>query len=143
MLKSPSHQPTPCTGYPKFGHLKSDHRMDRCFLAGLAGDTINAVLAAAGSKLRKLLRRLAAELIPLRITNGVRGWFGTEFWLFLCALGALLCNLGRTQNIAQGPVCEFEGYRAIPIVWELQEKPAWQVAVFGFSRLRNAWLSDY
>jgi IS5 family transposase len=48
---------------PKIGHLKSDHRMDRCFLAGLAGDAINAVLAAAGSNLRKLLRRLAAALM--------------------------------------------------------------------------------
>ena len=37
--------------------------MDRCFLTGLAGDAINAVLAAAGSNLRKLLRRLAAALI--------------------------------------------------------------------------------
>lgn len=42
---------------PKIGHLKSDHRMDRCFLAGLMGDAINAVLAAAGANLRKLLRR--------------------------------------------------------------------------------------
>jgi IS5 family transposase len=42
---------------PKIGHLKSDHRMDRCFLAGLIGDAINAVLAAAGANLRKLLRR--------------------------------------------------------------------------------------
>jgi IS5 family transposase len=49
---------------PKIGHLKSDHRMDRCFLTGLAGDAINAVLAAAASNLRKLLRRLAAALIP-------------------------------------------------------------------------------
>jgi IS5 family transposase len=48
---------------PKIGHLKSDHRMDRCFLARLTGDAINAVLAAAGSNLRKLLRRLAAALI--------------------------------------------------------------------------------
>ena len=34
---------------PKIGHLKSDHRMDRCFLGGLTGDAIKAVLAAAGS----------------------------------------------------------------------------------------------
>ncbi len=40
---------------PKIGHLKSDHRMGRCFLARLKGDAINAVLAAAGSNLRKLL----------------------------------------------------------------------------------------
>lgn len=48
---------------PKIGHLKSDHRMDRCFLKGLRGDAINAVLAAAGANLRKLLRRLFFALI--------------------------------------------------------------------------------
>ena len=48
---------------PKIGHLKSDHRMDRCFLAGLRGDAINAVLAAAGANLRKLLRRFFYALI--------------------------------------------------------------------------------
>ncbi len=48
---------------PKIGHLKSDNRMDRCFLAGLDGDAINAILAAAGSNLRKLLRRFAPALI--------------------------------------------------------------------------------
>jgi IS5 family transposase len=48
---------------PKIGHLKSDHRMDRCFLAGLQGDAINAVLAGAGSNMRKLLRRSICALI--------------------------------------------------------------------------------
>jgi len=48
---------------PKIGHLKSDHRMGRCFLAGLHGDAINAVLAAAGSNMRKLLRRFFYALI--------------------------------------------------------------------------------
>lgn len=48
---------------PKIGHLKSDHRMNRCYLARLTGDAINAVLAAAGSNLSKLLRRLAAALL--------------------------------------------------------------------------------
>jgi IS5 family transposase len=48
---------------PVIGHLKSDHRMDRCFLAGLVGDAINAVLAAAGANLRKLLRRFFFALI--------------------------------------------------------------------------------
>ncbi|MBI1826879.1 MAG: hypothetical protein HY287_15395 [Planctomycetes bacterium] len=46
----------------KIGHLKSDHRIDRCFLKRLTGDTISTV-PAAGSNLRKLLRRLAAALI--------------------------------------------------------------------------------
>jgi IS5 family transposase len=48
---------------PKIGHLKSDHRMDRCFLAGLHGDAINAVLAAVGETMRKLLRRFLFALI--------------------------------------------------------------------------------
>ena len=48
---------------PKIGHLKSDHRMQRCFLKGLIGDAINATLAAAGSNLLKLLRALAQALI--------------------------------------------------------------------------------
>lgn len=48
---------------PKIGHLKSDHRMQRCFLKGLSGDAINATLAAAGSNLLKLLRAIAHALI--------------------------------------------------------------------------------
>jgi len=48
---------------PKIGHLKSDNRMRRCFLKGLAGDAINAVLAAAGSNLQKLLRAFAHALL--------------------------------------------------------------------------------
>jgi IS5 family transposase len=48
---------------PKIGHLKSDNRMRRCFLKGLSGDAINAVLAAAGSNLQKLLRAIAHGLI--------------------------------------------------------------------------------
>ena len=37
--------------------------MNRCFLAGLRGDAINAVLAAAGGNMRKLLRGLFFALI--------------------------------------------------------------------------------
>lgn len=47
---------------PKIGHLKSDHRVRRCFLMGLEGDAINIVLAAAGANLRKVLRRLRRAL---------------------------------------------------------------------------------
>ena len=47
---------------PKIGHLKSDNRMSRCFLKGLIGDEINALLAAAGSNLQKLLRAIARAL---------------------------------------------------------------------------------
>lgn len=48
---------------PKIGHLKSDHRMRRCYLKGLTGDAINAVLCAAGANFLKLLRGLS--LAPL------------------------------------------------------------------------------
>jgi len=40
---------------PVIGHAKSDHRMDRNYLIGSAGDAINAVLAAAGYNFRRLL----------------------------------------------------------------------------------------
>ena len=44
---------------PVIGHLKSDHRMGRNFLAHAQGDAINAVLAAAGYNFRRLLAWLA------------------------------------------------------------------------------------
>jgi hypothetical protein len=45
------------------GHLKTDNLMSRCFLKGQAGDSINAVLGAAGSNLMELLREIAHSLI--------------------------------------------------------------------------------
>jgi transposase, IS5 family len=47
---------------PKIGHMKNENRLGRCYLSGLPGDRINAVLAAAGSNLRKLLRAIAPAL---------------------------------------------------------------------------------
>ena len=41
---------------PVIGHLKSDNRMERNHLLGRDGDRINAILAACGFNLRKLLR---------------------------------------------------------------------------------------
>jgi transposase, IS5 family len=41
---------------PTIGHLKSDNRLSRNHLSGEEGDRINALLAAAGYNLRKLLR---------------------------------------------------------------------------------------
>jgi IS5 family transposase len=48
---------------PVIGHLKSDHRMSRCWLKGAVGDAINAVLSAAGYNLRWLLRAVSAGTI--------------------------------------------------------------------------------
>jgi IS5 family transposase len=40
---------------PSIGHLKSEHRLERNRLKGVAGDAINAVLAAAAMNFHKLL----------------------------------------------------------------------------------------
>jgi transposase, IS5 family len=41
---------------PAIGHLKSDHRLDRCWLKGALGDALHAISCAAGYNLRWLLR---------------------------------------------------------------------------------------
>lgn len=41
---------------PTIGHLKADHRMDRCWLKGELGDALHAVLCATGFNLRWLMR---------------------------------------------------------------------------------------
>ena len=46
---------------PIIGHLKSDHRMNRCSLKGEIGDTLHAVLCATGYNLRWLLRMIARK----------------------------------------------------------------------------------
>lgn len=63
---------------PKIGHLKSDNRMGRCFLRGLMGDKINAVLAAAGSNLQKLLRAIEPALI-LWLWSRIKARIGNAF----------------------------------------------------------------
>jgi len=43
---------------PTIGHLKADHRMDRCWLRGQLGDALHTVLCATGFNLRWLLRAM-------------------------------------------------------------------------------------
>jgi hypothetical protein len=40
---------------PSIGHVKNEHRLDRNRLKGVAGDAINAILAAAAMNFQKLL----------------------------------------------------------------------------------------
>jgi len=47
---------------PGIGHLKREHRMDRCRLKGIEGDQFNAILSAAGMNFGKLLK--AASRLP-------------------------------------------------------------------------------
>ena len=46
---------------PIIGHLKADHRMDRCHLKGETGDRLHAVLCAAGYNIKWLLRMIAKK----------------------------------------------------------------------------------
>ena len=50
---------------PIIGHLKADHRMNRCHLKGSLGDSLHAVLCAAGYNIRWLLRMIAKKGIGL------------------------------------------------------------------------------
>lgn len=43
---------------PAIGHLKSDHRMDRCWLQGALGDALHTINCAAGYNLRWLMRAI-------------------------------------------------------------------------------------
>lgn len=63
---------------PAIGHLKSDHRMDRCWLRGQQGDALHAVLCAAGYNLRWLMRAM--------VRLGLKALFvRPDFWAWLRA----------------------------------------------------------
>ena len=70
---------------PIIGHLKYQRRMERNFLKGLAGDSINCVLAAAGFNLKKMLRKLASSLncqLKVVFCNFFALTLLTKKWLF-------------------------------------------------------------
>lgn len=54
---------------PVIGHLKTDYRLDRNYLKGVAGDSINLMLAAAAFNFRKLMRKLKNFFGFLKTTN--------------------------------------------------------------------------
>lgn len=59
---------------PAIGHLKQDHRMDRCWLKGAVGDALHAALCAVGYNLRWLLRAIVRKGIkPLFL--GLWAWW--------------------------------------------------------------------
>jgi IS5 family transposase len=62
---------------PVIGHLKSDHRLDRCFLVGRIGDKLNLIGSAAGFNVRKLLRLLGTGIF----SRALLLWVG--FYRFL------------------------------------------------------------
>ena len=65
---------------PSIGHLKNEHRLERNRLKGVAGDAINAVLAASAMNFRKLLRaflRIFRCCLP-SIWSWIQSLQGTE-----------------------------------------------------------------
>lgn len=80
---------------PAIGHLKSDHRMDRCWLQGALGDALHSISCAAGYNLRWLMRAIARL--------GLRG-------VFLRLLQAAL-SLAPTVRASRGPVSPHTGLR--------------------------------
>jgi transposase, IS5 family len=67
---------------PIIGHLKADHRMDRCHLKGETGDRLHAVLCAAGYNIRWLLRMISRKGIT----------FVRRLYLRLCTMAGLSPN---------------------------------------------------
>ena len=61
---------------PTIGHVKSDNRMDRNFSKSHEGDRLNAILAAAGYNMRKLIAAFLYALIK-----------------FICFLQNQLCEM--------------------------------------------------
>ena len=76
---------------PAIGHLKADHRMDRCWLRGSEGDALHAVLCAAGFNIRWLLRAIAEQA-----AKAAKAFFFVLFWL---ALWLSLALVGRYAGI--------------------------------------------
>ena len=57
---------------PAIGHLKSDNRMDRCWLKGALGDALHTISCAAGYNLRWLMRQVALRRIKALFLRALR-----------------------------------------------------------------------
>ena len=81
---------------PIIGHLKADHRMNRCHLKGSEGDSLHAVLCAAGYNIRWLLRMITKKGLGLflRLLN-VCGFENLKRKLHQI----LAMNLNMTQSL--------------------------------------------
>ena len=71
---------------PGIGHLKQEHRMDRCRLKGIEGDELNAVLSAAGMNFGKLLKAVS------QLPSHLRKLFASLVQMLIGALHPLRSN---------------------------------------------------
>ena len=64
---------------PAIGHLKSDNRMDRCWLKGALGDALHTISCAAGYNLRWLMRQVALRRIKALFLRALRAMRHTAY----------------------------------------------------------------
>ena len=91
---------------PIIGHLKANHRMDRCHLKGEEGDKLHAVLCAAGYNLKWLLRMIAKKGVPFLQVLFLRLKKGTAVRTILTALAweGDADRLNRPRSVMQRPM---------------------------------------
>ncbi len=66
---------------PAIGHLKSDNRMQRCWLQGATGDALHALCCALGYNLRWLMR----AVVRLGLKGLLLCLFGLAYWARIAA----------------------------------------------------------
>lgn len=88
---------------PIIGHLKADHRMDRCHLKGESGDRLHAVLCAAGYNIRWLLRMIARKGVT----------FLRRLYLRLCAAAGVSPNWPDVLGALLTRALTGSGYRTV------------------------------
>jgi hypothetical protein len=87
---------------PLIGHMKADHRMDRCWLQGAMGDALHALSCAAGYNIRWLLRaivRLGLSGLFYALSAGV-----TCLACLLHAVAAPTKATASARSTHRGPV---------------------------------------
>jgi hypothetical protein len=95
------------------GHLKSDHRMDRCWLQVALGDTLHSISCAAGYNLRWLIRaitRLGIRVVFLHlllatftVEHAIGAAYGTLACTWINRMNNWLIN-GKNRNSSLGYV---------------------------------------
>lgn len=78
---------------PVIGHLKEAHRMGRNRLKGLAGDTLNPILAACGFNFRKLMAFLCS--VPLHYLKCILSYPKVYRFYVILSKWFISCFLGK------------------------------------------------
>jgi len=96
---------------PAIGHLKSDYRMDRCWLQGALGDALHAISCAAGYNLRWLMRaiaRLGIGIVFLRVLLAAVIPKGTLHTAYATLIGTTRRMIEKSQISKGGQKSEIQ-----------------------------------